>query len=177
MKPLLYQKIKNEYDTFYKSLLRNGLLPFGSTEKGFWGNVPADDLYEAFKQFGLDKHKTFIDIGSGDGKVVMIASLFCNRAVGIEVDDNLFKKSLEMQKNLKIKNAIFFNNDLNEHSIAGFDTVFIYPDEPMYRGLEKKLLNELTGKLIHFGHHFHPENLRKQNDFNVNGNLVTIYTN
>jgi len=54
--------------------------------------------------------------------------------------------------------------------------VFVYPDEPMHRNLEKKLLNELTGKLIHCGHHFHPENLRKHKGIMVNGTLMTVYT-
>ena len=46
----------------------------------------------------------------------------------------------------------------------------------MHRGLEKKLSNELTGKLIHYGHHFHPQNLKAEDKFLVNGNLFTVYT-
>ena len=116
-------------------------------------------------------------MGSGDGKVVLIASLFCNRAVGIEIDDELFQKSLEMQKNIGIPNAVFFNNDFYDHSVSPFDVVFLYPDEPMHRGMEKKLLNELTGKLVHCGNHFHPQNLRKESRISVNGTLMTVYTN
>ena len=171
-----FQDIKREYNDFYKSLLRQGKLPLRSTKKGFWGHVPAEDIFSAFKQLGLQNHKTFIDLGSGDGKAVLIASLFCNRAVGIEIDEELFKKSMEIRKNLSISNALFFNDDFYNHSISGFDVVFVYPDEPMHRGLENKLLNELTGKLIHFGHHFHPEKLDKQKSIVANGNLVTVYT-
>jgi len=171
-----FERIKREYDSFYRELLKQGKLPLRSTGKGFWGHIPAEDIYNAFKELNLQNHETFIDMGSGDGKVVLIASMFCKRAVGIEIDDDLFKKSLEMQKNLGITNAIFFNDDMYDHNVAGFDAVFIYPDEPMHRNLEKKLLNELTGKLIHCGHHFHPENLRKQRDITVNGNLITVYT-
>lgn len=177
MKLQAFQQIKSEYDNYYKELLSSGKLPLRSTEKGFWGYVPVEDIYEGFKQLNLQKHKTFIDLGSGDGKVVLIASLFCDRAVGIEIDDELFKKSLEIQKNLGIPNATFFNNDYYEHSISPFDVVFVYPDEPMHRGLEKKLLNELTGKLIHCGQHFHPQNLNKESHILVNGTMITIYTN
>lgn len=168
-------EIKKEYDSFYKELLRNGRLPFGSTGSGFWGSVIADEVYPAFNRIGLGK-KTFIDLGSGDGKAVLIASLFCKRAVGIEADNELFQKSLEMQIKLNVPNAIFFNNDFYEHSVSGFDFVFVYPDVPMRRGLEKKLSNELTGKLIHYGHHFHPQNLKAEDKFLVNGNLFTVYT-
>jgi hypothetical protein len=172
----MFQKIKKEYDDFYASLLSQGKLPLRSTEKGFWGHVPAQEVYEAFKHLGLQKHRTFVDLGSGDGKVVLIASLFCHRAVGIEIDNELFRKSLEIQKNIGISNAVFFNNDFYEHGISGFDAVFIYPDEPMHRNLEKKFQNELTGKLIHCGHHFHPKTLNRQHSFSVNDMLVTVYT-
>ena len=106
-----FTEIKKGYGSFYKDLLRKGKLPLWSTGKGFWGGVIADEVYEAFKKIKLHKHKTFIDLGSGDGKAVLIAALFCKRAVGIEIDNGLYKKSLEMQNKLNIPNAIFFNND------------------------------------------------------------------
>lgn len=172
-----FQQIKQEYDGFYRELLKNGKLPMWETGKGFWSHAIADEVYEAFKKIDLHRKSSFIDLGSGDGKVVLIASLFCKRAVGIEIDNGLFKKSLEMQKKLSIPNAIFFNNDFYDHSISEFDYAFVYPDMPMHRGLEKKLLNELRGKLIHHGHHFHPETLKAENQFSVNGSLFTVYKN
>ena len=176
MKPYVFEQIKKEYDYFYRSLLKSGKLPLWSTGKGFWGGVIADEIYEAFKRINLHQHKSFIDLGSGDGKAVLTAALFCERAVGIEMDDNLFRKSLEMQRKLSIPNALFYNNDFYSHSISGFDVVFVYPDEPMHRGMEKKLLNELTGKLLHYGHHFHPQNLKLEDTFLVNGSLFTLYS-
>ena len=172
-----FAEIKKEYDNFYKELLRKGRLPLWSTGKGFWGGVIADEVYEAFKRINLHKHKSFIDLGSGDGKVVLIASLFCDRAVGIEIDNELFQKSVEMQIKLNRPNAIFLNNDFHDNNIDNFDVAFVYPDAPMYRGLEKKLLNELRGKLLHYGHHFHPDNLRAIDKFTINGSLFTLYSN
>ena len=40
----------------------------------------------------------------------------------------------------------------------------------------KKLINEMKGKLIHFGNHFHPKNLKRENAFMVNGTLVSVYS-
>tara|TARA_Y100000310_G_scaffold144397_1_gene143683 strand:+ start:805 stop:1347 length:543 start_codon:yes stop_codon:yes gene_type:complete len=172
-----FAEIKKEYDDFSKSLLREGKLPLWSTGKGFFGGVIADELYEAFKKIKLHKYNSFIDLGSGDGKAVLIAALFCKRAVGIEMDNGLFKKSMEMASKLNISNALFYNNDFFEHSISEFDVAFVYPDVPMHRGLEKKLLNELKGKLIHYGHHFKPQHLKVENKFLVDGNLFTVYSN
>lgn len=176
MNPIAYEKIKKEYEGFYKTLLSSGKLPLWNTGYGFWGGVISDEIFEAFKKIKLDKSKSFIDLGSGDGKVVLIASLFCKRALGIEMDNELFKKSMEMQVKLHITNAMFYNSDFYDHSISEFDIVFTYPDAPMHRGLEKKLLNELTGKLVHYGHHFHPQNLKVEDKFLVDGNLITVYT-
>ena len=171
-----FPQIKREYDGFYRDLLSQGKLPLRATSKGFWGHVPAEDIYEAFRQLNLGQHRTFVDLGSGDGKVVLIASLFCQRAVWIEMDSELFQKSLEFQKTLGIRNAAFFNDDFYDHSVAGFDAVFTYPDEPLHRGLEKKLQSELTGKLIHCGRHFHPKSMRKHKSILVNGTLMTVYS-
>ena len=109
MNPKLFSQIKKEYDEFYKSLLLRGRLPMWSTEKGFWNAAVSDEIYEAFKKIKLDKFKNFLDIGSGDGKVVLIASLFCKKAEGIEIDDFLHNKALEMQLKFKIPNAEFHN--------------------------------------------------------------------
>jgi len=176
MNPEAFEYIKKEYDTFYRDLLKQGKMPLRDTGKGFWGHAIADEIYEAFEKLKLHKFKSFIDLGSGDGKVVLIASLFCKRAVGIEIDNELHHKALEIQHKLSISNAIFYNNDFYQHSISEFDAVFVYPDEPMERSMEKKLLRELTGKLIHYGHHFHPQQLNKEQSVGVSGGMVTVYT-
>jgi hypothetical protein len=88
-----FNQIKKEYDDFYRRLLRSGKLPMRSTEKGFWNASISDEVYETFKRIGLQKFKSFLDIGSGDGKVVLIASLFCRTAEGIEIDNFLHNKA------------------------------------------------------------------------------------
>lgn len=176
MKPNKFKVIKQEYDNFYKSLLKKGSLPMRSTELGFWNAAISQEVYDAFKKLNLQKFNSFIDLGSGDGKITLIASLFCKQAEGIEIDDELFEKSLEFKNRLNIKNVVFHNNDFIDHPIKDYDVVFINPDKPMERGLEKKLLKELNGKLILYGHHFHPLQLKKEKSFLVDNNLVSLYS-
>ena len=171
----LFSQIKKEYDEFYKSLLSRGRLPMWSTEKGFWNAASSDEVYEAFRKIKLSNFKNFLDIGSGDGKVVLIASLFCKNAEGVEIDDFLHHKAIQMQAKFGIRNAEFHNKDFFEHDLSKYDVLFSAPDAPMERGLENKLIKEMKGRLIHFGHHFHPKNLKKKENFLVNGNLVTLY--
>ena len=168
--------IKNEYDSFYRSLLRKGRLPMWSTSKGFWNASISDELHDAFKKIGLQKFKNFLDMGSGDGKVVLIASLFCGNAEGIEIDSFLHNKAEETRKKFGISNAIFHNKDFFEHDFSKYDALFLAPDNPLGRGIERKLLDEMKGKLIHYGNHFHPDSLKKESSFLVNGTLVSIYS-
>ncbi len=176
MKPKKFKQIKQEYDQFYKSLLQKGQLPLRSTSHGFWNAAISEEVYNAFKQLKLNKFKSFIDLGSGDGKVTLIASLFCKEAHGVEIDEDLHDKAVEMQQKLGINNAVFHNEDFYDHSIKDYDVVFVNPDAPMHRGLEEKFLKELNGKLIHHGHHFHPENLKKEQSFLVDNTLITVYS-
>ena len=176
MNDAVFARIKEEYENFYKSLMKRGRLPMRSTEKGFWNASSSDEVYEAFKKTKLHKFKSFLDIGSGDGKVVLIAALFCKSTDGIEIDDLLHHKAVEMQAKLGFGNATFHNKDFFEHDFSKYDVLFLAPDAPLDRGLENKLLKEMKGKLIHCGHHFHPKSLKKENSFLVNGNLITVYS-
>ncbi len=97
-----FENIKQEYDAFYKSFLKKGKIPYYETEKGVWGISVAEYLYEFFKQINLEKYKNFLDLGSGDGKVILIASLF-TKATGIEYDKKLFEKSIKIRDKLKLK--------------------------------------------------------------------------
>lgn len=170
-----FQEITREYAEFQNSLLKSGRLPMKDTGVGFWGGAIPEEVYSAFKQIGLGRYRNFIDIGSGDGRVVLIASLFGVRAAGVEFDSELFKVARSIQQKLNIPGAIFYNNDYFDHSISGYDLVFLNPDKPLGKGIEKKLINEMTGKLILYGHHFHPQNLNRHSSFIVNGTKVSVY--
>ncbi len=176
MSDIIFNKIKEEYDNFYKSLLKNGKLPMWSTQKGFWNAAISDEIYEAFERIRLSQFKNFLDIGSGDGKVVLIASLFCDNAEGIEIDNFLHNKAVEMQSKFGLKNITFHNKDFFEHNFSKYDLLFLSPDTPLERGLENKLLREMKGKLVHYGHHFHPRFLKKEASFLINGTLIALYS-
>lgn len=176
MSELLFAQIKKEYDSFYRSLLLKGRLPMWSTAKGFWNAAIADEIYEAFKKINLSQFNNFLDVGSGDGKVVLIASLFCKSAEGVEIDNFLHNKAMQVQKKFGINNAIFHNKNFFEHDFSKYDILFLNPDAPLERGMENKLLKEMKGKLIHYGHHFHPRQLKKEESFLVNGTPVGLYS-
>ncbi len=175
-----FSQIKKEYDDFYRFLLKKGKLPYRDTRIGVWGPSVSEEVFELFKKIRLNRFNRFIDLGSGDGKVTLIASLF-TKADGIEFDPWLFNISRSIQSKLNhvpgVKGAVFHNKDFMKHHIGEHDVVFIAPDKPLHRGIEKKLLEELNGKLIHYGHHFHPMQMDRELAFHVSDTLVSIYSN
>ncbi len=171
-----FQHIRRQYDLFYRALLKKGKLPMWSTEKGFWNAAPADEVYSAFKKLSLSQFRNFLDLGSGDGKVVMIASLFCKNAEGVEINRFLHDKATQMKMGFGFNNVMLHNKDFFGHDLSPYDALFISPDTPLERGLENKLLNEMRGRLIHYGNQFHPKRLRRENSFLLNGTLVTLYS-
>ena len=173
---LLYGKIKKEYGNFYTSLLRKGKLPLGTTEGGFWGYSIDDEVFEAFKKIGLQNYKSFIDLGSGDGKVVLIASLFVKNAVGIEIDKDLVGVSNNIKNKLKINNAEFILGDFFDFDLSKFDAIYSYPDNKINQ-IENKLLKEMKGILVHYGNYYYPSLLKKEQQFKINGTAITVYSN
>ena len=133
-----FSLIKNEYEKFSKELLRKGVPGYRETEKGIYGTMPCDDIIEIFKKINLSKYKNFLDAGSGDGRVVLIASLF-TKATGIEIDKELHDEAVRIRNKLKL-NAGLVNDDYFNHDFKKFDLIFVNPDKGFHLGLEDKLL-------------------------------------
>jgi len=170
--------IKGEYDSFIKHLLKNGRLPAKDTGIGYWGITHCDDLYELFTRISLQNHKSFADLGSGDGRVVLIASLFNVKAIGIEADRWLIEQSTHIRRKLDLpnfRNTRFLMDDFMKRDFSTVDVIFVSPDKPFHRGLEVKLANELKGKLIVHGHEFQPEFMKKESEHIINGDKFCVY--
>ncbi|MBW2999582.1 hypothetical protein KY339_02815 [Candidatus Woesearchaeota archaeon] len=168
-----FNKIKQYYNNLLSELLKEKKFPLRQTEKGYWGITSLDDVFELFKKINLNNYKKFLDLGSGDGRVVLVASLFTN-AEGIEADKELFEKSKEIKNLLKI-NAKFYNKDFLEHNFPEYDIIFIHPDRNFYE-LEKKL-KEFNGKLIVYNNLYKPLNMKLEKVLDIKGTEISIFSN
>jgi len=148
----------------------------GDTSKGFWGAAITEHIYGFFKKIKLENYKNFLDLGSGDGKVVLIASLFGVKATGIEIDDDLVKTSERIKKELKLK-AEFIKGDFFKHNLSKYDVIFVNPDKGFENGLEDKLLKEMNGKLFVYNQIFLPRFLRKGRSYWFDQVPVIVYRN
>lgn len=91
-----------------------------------------------------------IDIGSGDGRVVIAMAKAGARAVGIEKDNKLVKLSREYinQQHLS-ESAQIISENMFDHCYRRYNKVALYQLKTVMLKLEKKLLEELPkGALI-----------------------------
>ena len=81
---------------------------------------------------GLKAGEKVFDLGSGDGRIViMAAQKFHAEAVGVELDTDLWRQSTEKIRKLGLeKNAHIINGDLlkQNYSSADLVTVYLLPD-------------------------------------------------
>lgn len=186
-----FHLLNRTYKNFEEFLLKNGKLISKDTGLGYWSAAPMNEAFEVFKTL-FDESKatapvsrrfsacrSFCDLGSGDGRIVLLASLFLiKKAVGVECDPWLHNISLHMKNHIGLDEfcrSKFLLKDFSHHCIRGYDYVFISPDRPFYRGLEDKMKKELDGKLIVHSNIFQPSSLNKLEEFNINGERFCVY--
>jgi len=115
-------------------------------EKGDFSPTEFKDLPRPFS-FLLKPGMKFIDLGSGDGRVVFLASVYGVEATGIEYDDRLYQVSLDAMANLsdvidsrKIK---FIKGDFLKHDFSTYDVFYLYLADDGMHALRDKLYEEM----------------------------------
>jgi protein-L-isoaspartate O-methyltransferase len=170
-----FEKIQNLYSNFSLEMLSKGHLMLKDTGIGYWGISPLSELFELFQCTKLNNHNKFIDLGSGDGRAVVLASLFTD-ATGIEYDKELHAHSRRLAKTACSK-AKLINGDFMAHSLKDYDYIFINPDKGISGTVEQKLKKEMKkgAKLVVFSPHSYPEELERINTLDIQGTLVSIF--
>ena len=174
-----YNQIKNVYDEFYKFLLvKHGMYPVKDTGIGYWGVSVSSEIFTLFQKIQLQNFSHMADLGSGDGKVVMIGSLFTH-ATGVEHDPWLFNVSEDIKGKLfnipHINRASFINGNFMDHDLSKYDILFLNPDK-VDRAFDRKLSGEFNGKVIVYGSLNHPSDLKKETSFDIDGTKITVYS-
>jgi SAM-dependent methyltransferase len=156
-KKLILDQIKAEYSKLESDLKKSRGLVY-DTEKGIYGTTDIENIYKFFNEIHLEAHKNFLDLGSGDGRVVFVASLFTS-STGIEYDPDLVSTAKLIQKKLDIQ-ATFIQGDYMALDFSKYDVIFINPDHNLAL-LSQKLLREFKGKLFVHNEIFPLECLKK----------------
>lgn len=100
------------------------------------------------------KRGKFIDIGAGDGRIVIAAAKKGVDAYGIEINPFLAVVGKLIINRKKIKNAHIIVGDCYLHSFRDYNYVSIWGTQHMVRNLESKLYEELKPGARVVSNHF-----------------------
>ena len=165
--------IKQEYRKQEEKYLREKKY-LRQTLGGYFAGSAIDDMFRLFKLMKLSQYNKFVDLGSGDGRVVFVASLF-TKARGVEIDPELHAIAEKMKHRLSIP-AEFVEQDFLKEDISDTDIIFMNPDARMY-DVEKKLHQEMKkhAMLIVYNAVFKPLNLKLVKEIKLKGSKALIY--
>ena len=143
-------KVSPEYYSISSDLDKNN-------ESYIYGEVNPINIIEIIKNINYN-NRTFLDIGSGCGKIIIsIADKLNISCTGIEIDENRFNKSLKIQEEYLHLDTDFIKTDFRNVYLGSYDiiyccnTIFSKNDNKL---LYKKLLNEFKGYLLLFEYDF-----------------------
>ena len=91
-------------------------------------SVPEDIIPKMLELASIKRDETVFDLGSGDGRIViMAAQKFHADAIGVELDKDLCKRSTDKILKLHLeKNAHIVNGDLLKQNYSSADLVTVY---------------------------------------------------
>jgi hypothetical protein len=165
----------SQIDSFYKRR-RNSLMLDRSSQRttaaGYWAASEPGQVFELFKKLDLERYKSFVDLGSGDGIVVAVASLF-TKSEGIEADSRLHADAVEMMGQLGLDYSLR-NADYLQEDLSMYDFVFINPDNHFHL-LERKLVEGFKGVLVITDNLFRPLTLKPERHIAVGGAVFSVY--
>ena len=124
-----YIKFK-KYPSTYGRLTNNGFKKIMNKIKELEPNID-------FKKLN------FLDMGSGDGYIVAIASFYFKKSFGVELSKSRHDKAIELYNN--ISNTSFTNDDMLNYNLANIDIIYIssccFPQE-ILKKLGEKIKND-----------------------------------
>jgi predicted RNA methylase len=115
--------------------------------------TPESVVERMLKLGNLKPGEKMFDLGSGDGRlVVMAAEKFGADATGVELDEDLYKQSSDRIKQRGLKNARIIRGDILKQDYSGADliTVYLLPSSnDKVRPLLEKQLKKGTRVVAH----------------------------
>jgi hypothetical protein len=122
---------------------------------GFLKNEGFNKIIKISKnKLGDISNKTFADLGSGDGRIVIWASKFFNKSIGIELSETRHLEAINIKSKLPNNNNIFlYNDDILNYNYSDLDVIYIssllFPEHLMEK-LSIKILNEVKENTLIF---------------------------
>lgn len=111
----------------------------------YFAPTPEPVVYEMLKLAEVTADDVVYDLGSGDGRIVVLAAQrYGARGVGIELDPKLVEVSREVAREAQVEHRVrFIHGDLFTADISEATVVTLYLSTSVNRELEPRLRREL----------------------------------
>jgi SAM-dependent methyltransferase len=123
--------------------------------KAIFVPLPKNTIRKALKEIKT-KNKKILDLGSGDGRVLIIAvkEFKCKEAYGIEINPILYYFSKFLIKMNKLENKIkIIKGDFLKLKLPKVNIITMYLNWGLMKDVEKKILKECKNcEIISFAH-------------------------
>ncbi len=141
-----------------------------------WWRSSDNTIRAAFKLAGVKKGEVVYDLGSGDGRSVIIATKeFGATGIGVEIDPLRFYVSKFLAKLAGVSDKTkFIKKSFLEIDISNADVVFIYLVPKALERLKPKFLKQLKKgtRIVSINYKI---SLPKKKTINVDNRTVTLY--
>lgn len=112
-----------------------------------------DDLYTILKEARLKKGTTFLELGSGDGRVVKYAvNNFGVQGRGVDINPLLVLISAFTSRYMK--NIQFLNQNIYKTNLSSFNVIYVFLMPEMLKKLRQKLETECKKGTFVISHGF-----------------------
>jgi cyclopropane fatty-acyl-phospholipid synthase-like methyltransferase len=140
--------------------------------------TPEDVVREMLKLANVHKGDVLYDLGCGDGRTVITAiKEYGIKAVGIDINPERIKESLEnARKNGVADKVIFRNEDLFEADIKEASVVTLYLLQSLNVKLRPKLFRDLKPGSRIVSHDFDMGDWKPEKEVNLNGHTIYLWT-
>lgn len=143
------------------------------TEKGIFGVSNLVRIKEFLDQ--IETTGTFVDLGSGDGRVAILAAEYFDTVIGIEYEEDLIEKS-ELHAKQTNSDVTFLAQDYENYDYSKVDVLFSYADHEFSKKFVEKLIKEFTGVIYIYEGVYFPEGAKKGKTIWADQTPIMTYT-
>lgn len=130
-----------------------------TTEKGTFCPTPIEYVVKLMKSLNIKQGAKFIDLGSGDGRVAIMAKAFGMEVTAYEYNKELFEIGLSMEREIFGENGVidFRNRDFMEDrslNLGEYDVIYYFEagsdnEEDLYQNIKREMRDDAI--LVVFG--------------------------
>jgi SAM-dependent methyltransferase len=154
-------------DIFFEPMPRDGFAYILDTVNYAWiptnkpsiyigfAPTPVDSIEHIFDNLNLGADEKFVDLGCGDGRIVITAAKRGMESTGIEANPSLYRQS-QIDADLAGVPATFIEGDLVNTDLTPYTVIYMYLGEPLCDAVLPKIRALPSGRTIISGDYAYP---------------------